>query len=265
VWLTDSNGDAGTNTGPKPFFQTAEWDVNQGNHASVTGLVDMTLQGDAATQTRRVAFSEWLDLVGASTTPGEIPVNVVRHDLNSISSAAATKAGTPAQQWLYAATPFAGPLHYTFDTPVSYAPDPAPTKQCGRVLFSDFHVSDATGANGTFPAGCTAGPMTPQEKTLEFMLFDLASCVGPPLGACVPKTCAELGVTCGKSGDGCEDEVILDCGKCSACTPRTCADAGAQCGIIGDGCGNTTDCGACADGVTCGGGGVANQCGNIIL
>lgn len=281
VWLTNSNGNAGTNTGPLPFSQTADWDVGQGSFGSATGYVDQTLQGDAATQTRRMAFSDWLQLVGASTTAGQIPVNVVRHDFNSVNPAAATMAGTPAQQWLYANnTPFTGPLHYTFDTPVAYAPDPAPTTQCGRVLFSDFHVSDANSGGATFPSECSDGPMTPQEKTLEFMLFDLASCVGPPLGSCTPKTCAQLGYNCGSAGTGCDDGVVLDCGTCpegqtcggggvgvcgsSACTPRTCADAGAQCGIIGDGCGNTVDCGMCQAGQSCGAGG-ANLCGGIIL
>jgi hypothetical protein len=266
VWLTDHDGNNGTNTGPKPFFQTADFDVNQGSFASATGYVDVSAQGDPATQARRVAFSSWLQLVGASTTAGQIPVNVVRHDINSISALPATKARTPAQQWLYSmTTPFTGPLHFTFDTPVSYAPDPAPTKQCGRVLFSDFHVTDAMNATGDFPAGCAAGPMTAQEKTLEFMLFDLASCVGPPLGACMPKTCAEQNVMCGKSGTGCDDGLVLDCGECDDCPARSCADANAACGIIGDGCGGTVDCGVCPDGLSCGGGGVANQCGGIIL
>ena len=281
VWLTDSDGSANTNTGPKPFSQTADWDVNQGSYASATGLVDQSLQGDAATQTRRIAFANWLQGVGASTTLGQIPVNVVRHDFNSVSSLPATKSNTPAQQWLYSTgAPFTGPLHYTFDTPVAYAPDPKPTTQCGRVLYSDFHVSDASSGGSTFPTECVDGPMNAQEKTLEFMLFDLASCVGPPLGSCTPKTCADFGYNCGPSGDGCDDGVVLDCGMCPSnqvcgaggtnvcgmgnCTPRTCADVGADCGIIGDGCGATVDCGMCANGTTCGGGG-PNKCGGIIL
>src|SRR5262249_31151353 len=159
-----------------------------------------------ATQARRIAFASWLQLVGASTTLGQILVNVVRHDFNSVSAAAATAAGTPAQRWLYTnSPPFTGPLHYTFDTPGAYAPDPPPAQQCGRVLYSDFHVSDATSAGRTFPTECTTGTMTAQEKTLEFMLFDLASCVGPQTGSCTPKTCAQLGYNCGQSGDGCDD------------------------------------------------------------
>jgi hypothetical protein len=276
VWLTNSTGTAASNTAPKPFFQTAGWMVNQSATDTATGFVDQTLQGDAGTQARRVAFANWLQLVGASTMLGQIVVNVVRNDFNSVSSLAATAAGTPAQQWLYSS---GTPLHYTFDTPVAYAPDPAPTTQCGRVLYSDFHVSDATSGGATFPTECATGTMTAQEKTLEFMLFDLASCVGPPPPVtCTPKTCADLGFTCGESGDGCDDGVVLDCGSCPnnqacgaggsgtcgpVCTPLTCAQVNAQCGLIGDGCGSTVDCGPCPSNLSCGGGGTANQCGAI--
>src|SRR5439155_11757408 len=50
------------------------------------------------------------------------------------------------------------------------------------------------------------------------------------------------------------------------CTPRTCLDArggtvhGGPCGNLADGCGGTIMCG-CDFGETCGGGGVAGQCG----
>nr|HEX4312879.1 hypothetical protein [Kofleriaceae bacterium] len=280
VWLTN-DGSAGANTGPRPFSQTATWDVNQSEADTATGFVDTTLQGDPDTQARRVAFAQWLQLTGASPTAGQIPVTAVRQDVDAISSVAATASGAPAQRWLYASgSPFSAPLTYTFDTPIAYPPAAKPAAQCGRVMFSDFHVSDGSAYDSTFPSECDDGPMTPQERTLEFMLFDLATCTGPQPSACVPKTCADFGYTCGLSGDGCDDGEVLDCGGCEngrtcgaggygqcgtgLCVPQTCADVGAQCGPIGDGCGGTVDCGPCAGNAECGGGGSANVCGPVL-
>ena len=51
-------------------------------------------------------------------------------------------------------------------------------EQCGKVLFSDFHA--AAGSNFQqvpFPAECNGNPLDPQEAALEFMLFDLSSCI----------------------------------------------------------------------------------------
>jgi hypothetical protein len=76
--------------------------------------------------------------------------------------------------------------HYTFNTPVG-VPE---AQQCGRVVFSDFHVvGKETGLNGqSFPGICDNGPLTPQEKVLEFMLFDLASCIQDDAAQPVPPT-----------------------------------------------------------------------------
>ena len=98
VWLTNSDGTNNSNTAPKPFFQTADWDVNQGNFPTTLGLVDTSLQGDPATQARRVAFSQWLQLVGASTTLGQIVVNVTRKDFNSVNSMPGTASSTPGRE-----------------------------------------------------------------------------------------------------------------------------------------------------------------------
>jgi hypothetical protein len=164
------------------------------------------------------------------------------------------------------------PMHYTFNTDVT---KPA-AQQCGRVLYSDFHVSIGNTNNKVFPAECNSNPLTSQEKVLAYFLFDLASCVsssGPP--ACAPKSCTAQGLGCGLAGDGCGNQI--DCGNCPpgetcggggipsqcgapACTPKTC-QAG-QCGLLGDGCGGTLNCGTCAMG-TCGGGG-ANVCGTLM-
>ena len=280
VWLTDNDGTPGTNTNPVPFSQTASWLADQGQAATATAFVDRSPQGDPDTQARRIAFAAWLAAVGASVTPGEVPLHAVRHDFDAVTPTPATAAGTPAQRWLYTTEPFAAPVQYTFDTPIAYPPAPRPARRCGRVLYSDFHVSDDLALDVTFPAECTDTPLTPQEKTIEFLLFDLATCIGPPPTACRPKTCQEQGLTCGLAGTGCDDGVVLSCGSCSngrtcgggglgvcgtfECVPRTCADQSLNCGLVGDGCGGTIDCGVCAPGETCGGGDVANVCALIL-
>lgn len=278
VWLTNSDGTAGSNTAPKPWSQTASWLVDQGQADSLTATVDQTLQGDAATQARRIAFAKWLQVAGASTTVGQIQIEQARHDFDAVSGSAATEFGTPVQRWLSAGFP----LHFTFDTPIAYAPTPRPTKECGRVLYSDFHVADNSVQGDQFPSECTTGPLTPQEKTLEFMLFDLASCIGPPASACQPLTCEDQHLTCGSAGDGCDDGVVLNCGSClngqycgggdndgdcgyGSCVRLTCDTANANCGTIGNGCGGIVDCGTCPAGETCGSNGKPNVCGIVLL
>ena len=253
-----------------PFSSTATWAINTANYNGSTfnGLIDQTFPKGAA-------LAQWLQqaAVAASTTLGIIPVSFVRHDFNLPL--------TNAQRWMYMqnAAPGNGPanfpVHYTFNTPVGAAA----ANQCGRVVFSDFHVENSNGSQGVlFPQECSAGPLTPQEKLLEFMLFDLTSCVTPDQPpACVPQTCAQIPATCGMQSDGCGG--LIDCGACAMgqscggggspnqcgspnCTPTTCQAANAQCGIIGDGCGGTIDCGTCTTG-TCGAGG-PNLCGGLI-
>ncbi len=101
-------------------------------------------------------------------------------------------------------------------------------------------------------------------------------------------SCDEAGVECGKTGNGCGG--TLDCGKCPsgefcgileagqcdpppACEPWTTEQAcEGRCGVVSNGCGEEVDGGlidcsaypeyACPDGMICGGGGVANECGN---
>ncbi len=69
--------------------------------------------------------------------------------------------------------------HFTFNTPVGAAAD----KQCGRVVFSTFHVAEEDTDPGHLrppvPPRLRNRPMTPQEKALEFMLFDASACVQP--------------------------------------------------------------------------------------
>ncbi len=249
-----------------PFSSTATWDINHNSYMQqFTGVVDQTFA-------KGVALASWLQQpsVAASTMLGKIPVDVVRNDFSAVT------VGAPAQRWLYTQAPpdaAAFPIHYTFNTPVGAAAN----AQCGRVVFSDFHVENVTSSlNQVFPAECSAGPLTPQEKLLEFMLFDLTSCVSPdlpPAPMCTKQTCNQISATCGTQSDGCGGS--MNCGTCPmgqtclnnqcvpACPPKTCNDLHAECGTIGDGCGGTIECGNCLLGLHCGGGAEANRCGII--
>jgi hypothetical protein len=105
---------------------------------------------------------------------------------------------------------------FSFNTPYG-APD---DEACGRVAYSGFHVSPATGEspgsfpykNAVFPQLC-GDDLTDQEKVLLYMIFDLGACIGEPLPPeCQPRTCAEV-TLCGFVPDGCGG--VIDCGDCT--------------------------------------------------
>jgi hypothetical protein len=113
------------------------------------------------------ALAQWLEVVKAATG-GRVPI----HDPYG-GFAWYMKVNPPVQRWLYADQPPTAEV-FSFNTPIEAAPE----AQCGRVVYSTFHVVDEPNGK-VFPAACPVGPMTPQEKVLEFMLFDVASCVQP--------------------------------------------------------------------------------------
>jgi N-acetylneuraminic acid mutarotase len=249
-----------------PLSPALGWGINQTNPTPdpQTGFIDQTFpKGDL--------LAKWLKAIGASTTLGQISINTLRHDFNS--------ATAPTQNWMSVNQPASTKMHVTFNTPLAASA----SNQCGRVVFSDFHVEDRSSdvtKDKEYPTECDASlAMTPQEKLLEFMMFDLASCITPDtIPACVPKTCAELGLNCGTVGNGCGGTV--SCGTCPtgqvcgwgstpnvcavplACVPTTCAAQGLSCGPAGNGCGGSLNCGTCPSPQVCGGGG-PGMCGTL--
>jgi hypothetical protein len=118
-------------------------------------------------------FAAWLRIVGALSkfTPPQINLDDTRSDLGALMP------NGGAQLWISSAAP-ATVQQISIDTPVLASPD----MTCGRVIFSDFHLARSMNTGVTFPAECTNSPLTPQEKALEFMLYQLSPClsVGRP-------------------------------------------------------------------------------------
>jgi hypothetical protein len=119
-------------------------------------------------------MAQWLLHTGASTTLGEISVRNPRGTIPVLDESL-------AELWAYSETPNQGYVQYlAFDTPQS-APE---EDRCGRVVFSDLHVSGGSGRDtpgSAFPNGCTTTDLIAQEKALIYMFFDITGCVPPPL------------------------------------------------------------------------------------
>ncbi|HYQ44706.1 MAG TPA: carboxypeptidase-like regulatory domain-containing protein [Polyangiaceae bacterium] len=124
------------------------------------------------------AFAQWLLNVNASSTLGVLDIYAAKTSVQSLSS-------NRAQPWIYRDDDPKGDFYFTISTPVAVNDDDPPPEACGRVVFTDLHVSKSGGGDAMdfsdqetpFPDGCTSSVLTPQEKALEFMLFDLSSCV----------------------------------------------------------------------------------------
>ena len=148
-----------------PFNTVANWSPGQSSITSGTATVNTNFSGGQT-------LSTWLQNVGASTAPGQMAINTLRVDTKGVIA--------PTQDWLdLNNATFNNPtMQFVFDTPIG---PPATTNQCGRVLFNEYHVEgNSSSPSQAFPSECVAGAMTPQEKLLEYMLFELTSEGGQP-------------------------------------------------------------------------------------
>jgi hypothetical protein len=186
-------------SGPAPFPTTANF-TNLPDLNSITADIDQTFP-------KGMAFAQWLVNVGGSTTLGQIDIVAAQHTVT-------TSNDPPSQQWITYQDPNTGPSvqYFTFNTPIG-VPD---KDQCGRFVFSDIHVSDGDVIGAPFPTGCTHPDLSPQEKALLFMLFDLSACVQNDKNP----TCPPGEAACGTGFPACPTGQVCSQGGCCTNIPH---------------------------------------------
>ena len=156
----------GGNQSPPVWEDIATWE-DQGNLANATDTIDETNNPKGA------SFATWmLNVMGSPAGQrGLISVVEPRITATAIDNA-------KAERWVYlqeGQEQF--PQIFQFTTPN----ESAPNSRCGKVVFSDMHVSADSDSVDPFPSDCANSALTPQEKALAFMFFDIASCVAAPI------------------------------------------------------------------------------------
>lgn len=168
------NSDDTTPDNPYPPSGPALASFSQSSQGFKDEMKESLLVDVDATFPKGVAFRDWLVNVKASTVPGQLSVKDAEHSVNSINPGF-------ARQWIYGTDPLGIPdttrvpemvQYFSFTAPVGAA------NECGRMVFSDLHVSlGGMKPDTPFPERCKLGELSPQEKALEFMIFDLSSCI----------------------------------------------------------------------------------------
>jgi hypothetical protein len=150
-------------TGPSDFQAVANWLDDYTPSGFSTFFVDTTFP-------KGKALADWLEAVDVTTTYGQVPLSDTRDSVAQV---------TGATRWIYgandpAATPYES-KYLSFNTPLQSSP----ASQCGRATFSDVHVAGLSITPGAFPGECSAmyDPHEGNERALEFMFFDLVSCI----------------------------------------------------------------------------------------
>jgi hypothetical protein len=159
-------------SGPFGGANLASWSTGSNGIGTVDAQIVTTLPNGQPFP-KGLAMQQWLGNVGALQN-GLLPIVDAKHNAD------VSNANTNSQAWI-TVSPQSETQYFSFDTPIGQPSD----KQCGRVVFSDLHVGAASNdyggsiGSGTTPSGCGQANLSPQEKALEFMLFDLATCVTP--------------------------------------------------------------------------------------
>jgi hypothetical protein len=162
VWIEGST-QGGGNQAPAVWPAIATWNNSMTTFSSPPDTID------EANNPKGQSFATWMVNVMGSPMRDQIPIMMGKQTATAVDNA-------KAERWVYwdnGGTQY--PQNFQFTTPNEQPPD----NRCGKVVFSDMHVaSGSMSAPGTpYPMGCSTAPLTPQEKALAFMFFDISSCV----------------------------------------------------------------------------------------
>jgi hypothetical protein len=264
---------------PDNWAAVANWSPTGSSMTSTVDTQDPLIGAVNTSFPKGAVYSQWLQNVNASSAPAQLTIHEGRQDL--------TTMGLNPQPWMtahdnvYATAPDYTNL-YTFNTPLGAAA----ASQCGRVVYSDFHVSASALVGATnqclsnadcgFTATCSGaktgalGSCNEQCGTSADCPNGSYSCTGTKAGTCTQTTCtSNSGCGTGRAcvGGVCECTSSADCngGACGGmtCTPVSCTSS-AQCGkgaCAGGTCNSVTchsnaNCGL----GTCGGAGHTGTC-----
>lgn len=138
-------------------------------------------------------FAKWLVTVGAAQTLG-----TMTFDPSDESTKPSVKDESPtspsARRWIYQPDDPANPtgaaanthyLSFNVDNTGQVVDklDTSNKNLCGRFVYTGLHVATAASTahaidgKGSFPSQCEEGDLSSYEKAIEFMMFDLASCI----------------------------------------------------------------------------------------
>jgi hypothetical protein len=174
IWIEGSTtGMNANNTKPAVWPNLAMWSNNTNNSNQTGDTID------EIHNPKGMAFATWMLNVGGSPAGmrDAVPLqtNTGRDTCRSVDN-------TNVEQWVYwqkdANTQIT--QNFQFTTPAEKPLE----NRCGKVVFSDMHVSGGPQKDGNgnvlpYPTSCGAqAGLSPQEKALAFMFFDIASCVG---------------------------------------------------------------------------------------
>ena len=173
IWIEGNTHNPNNGNHQAPTNSPMQWPtIAKFNDSSTTlgnGSKDLI---DEVNNPKGTSFATWMidpDVKG-STVQDQIAIQdgTGKNTCDSITAAAAEDWGNEADGTT--------PQMFQFTTPN----DMDVNARCGKVVFSDMHVSgDSTSPeNGSYPDACSASGLTPQEKALAFMFFDISSCVG---------------------------------------------------------------------------------------